>query len=307
MIHGVRSVALATTNIAAAERFYTELWTLETVHRTPNSVYMRGGASYHHILSLHRAEASAVVSVTLDAESVESVDRLFAAVSASGQKHSGPPIQSAAPGGGYGFAVRDPEGRALHIVADMEDGAPDVRKDKVTKVTHVNLNTVDMAPVFGFYTEVLGFSLIDEGAYRFLHCDTPDHCSLILAPGRLATLNHIAFELPSLECVMRGAGRLKSAGYPIEWGIGRHGPGDNVFAYFAGPEEVPLEYTSEVLQIDEHYVPRGPDYWRPPAGRYDQWGITGPRSARFDRIKELVPFDASAFAFQPFSDKHLEG
>ena len=26
--------------------------------------------------------------------------------------------------------------------------------------------------------------------------------------------------------------------------------GDNVFAYFAGPEELPLEYTSEVLQID---------------------------------------------------------
>src|SRR5262245_48341465 len=59
---------------------------------------------------------------------------------------------------------------------------------------------------------------------------------------------------------MPGAGRMRDHGYPIEWGVGRHGPGNNVFAYFAGPEEFPIELTGELLQIDDTYVPHGPDY-----------------------------------------------
>ena len=53
--------------------------------------------------------------------------------------------------------------------------------------------------------------------------------------------------MPDLESVMRGAGRVKDAGHPIEWGVGRHGPGNNVFAYFAGPEEFPIEITGDVI------------------------------------------------------------
>ena len=47
---------------------------------------------------------------------------------------------------------------------------------------------------------------------------------------------------------MRGMGRMKDNGHPIQWGPGRHGPGNNVFAYFCGPDEVPLEYAAEVQQ-----------------------------------------------------------
>ena len=48
-------------------------------------------------------------------------------------------------------------------------------------------------------------------------------------------LNHVAFLMPDLEAVMRGSGRMIDAGFPIAWGVGRHGPGDNVFAYFIDP------------------------------------------------------------------------
>jgi catechol 2,3-dioxygenase len=86
---------------------------------------------------------------------------------------------------------------------------------------------------------------------------------------------------------MRGAGRMKDSGYPIEWGVGRHGPSGNVFAYFAGPEEFPIEYTSDVRQIDERYEPHGPEYWRWPAGRADEWGVTNPHTARWKRIQTM--------------------
>ena len=66
-------------------------------------------------------------------------------------------------------------------------------------------------------------------------------------------LNHIAFLMPDLESVMRGGGRMKDAGHAIEWGPGRHGPGDNAFNYFIDPFGVVIEYTAEVEQIDDSY------------------------------------------------------
>ena len=63
-----------------------------------------------------------------------------------------------------------------------------------------------------------------------------------------------------------------------------------MFAYFCGPDEVPIEYTAEVLQIDDGYVPRGSEHWKFPPGRSDQWGITQPRSARYYRVQRLFGF-----------------
>jgi hypothetical protein len=74
-----------------------------------------------------------------------------------------------------------------------------------------------------------------EGELRFLRCNAW-HAALVVGFSGGPTLNHVAFEMPDLDSVMRGIGRMRDHGYPVEWGPGRHGPGDNVFAYFCGPE-----------------------------------------------------------------------
>ena len=122
--------------------------------------------------------------------------------------------------------------------------------DRPRQIAHVNLNALNFDASHRFFTGTLGFRQIDENApLWFLHCDTSEHSSIVLAKTGLATLNHIAFEMPDFDSVMRGMGRMKENGYPIEWGPGRHGPGNNVFAYFCGPDEVPIEYTAEVLRV----------------------------------------------------------
>ena len=164
-----------------------------------------------------------------------------------------------ADGGGYGFGCRDPEGRNLAFVSGCADHADtEPQPDRPCRIAHVNLNSSDFDASFRFFTETLGFRQIDENApLWFLHCASSEHSSIVLAKTGLPTLNHVAFELPDFDSVMRGMGRMKDNGYPIEWGPGRHGPGNNVFAYFCGPDEVPIEYTAEVLQVDDSYVPRG--------------------------------------------------
>ena len=96
--------------------------------------------------------------------------------------------------------------------------------------------------------------------------------------------------MPDLESVMRGSGRVVDGGCPIGWGVGRHGPGDNVFAYFVDPHGVVVEYTAEVLQVDDSYRFRGPDEWTWPPGRTDHWGIAPPKSEVCKKAQLAIGF-----------------
>ncbi len=75
-------------------------------------------------------------------------------------------------------------------------------------------------------------------------------------------LNHVADEVPNIDGLMRGTGRVKQNGFDTEWGAGRHGPGNNVFTYFIEPDGFVAEYTTELDRIDEAaHVAQGPEVW----------------------------------------------
>jgi catechol 2,3-dioxygenase len=292
-VTGIRSIAVDVCALDEAAAFYSAVWRLEPVGEVGAVRTFRGTSAYHHILSLHRADRPAIRRIVFGATDRDALVALHARVKASGAAAEDPHEWDAS---GFGFGFKDPEGRNLAIACGGATHAAVPAPDRPHKVTHVNLNAGDYERSTRFMTEVLGLRLIDETVRaRFLHAACPDHFSLALVKHGNATLNHIAFDMPDLDSVMRGAGRMRDAGYPIEWGVGRHGPGNNVFAYFAGPEEIPLEYTSEVLQIDDTYVPRGPDFWKFPSGRSDQWGITNPQTARLARIQQLFGFSEDGF------------
>lgn len=297
-VRGVRRVELELCDVERAAAFFKDVWNLDEVARHDAAIYFRGTGTYHSILAVHPAQdRTAVRRIVFDARDRTTVDafheHLNGKAAAVQEPHA---LQT--PGGGYGFGFADAEGRNYAIVCDVADhtALPDAI-DRPRKIAHVNINAVDVDATRAFLIDALGFRLIDRTpVLSFFHCDNTDHNSMVLCGAAGPTLNHIAFELPVWESVMRGAGRMRDAGYPIEWGVGRHGAGDNVFAYFAGPEEIPLEYTAEVLQVDDTYVPRGPEHWRWPPGRMDQWGITAPHSARWKRIQDMHLFRAGAYA-----------
>ena len=296
-IRGVRSVELVATNFEEAARFYEGVWGLAPVHSGEGTRLYRGTAAYHHILGLHRGARPAVIRIVFDVVDRNGVDGLHRAVVASGCRSVSEPAEVRAEGGGYGFGCKDPDGRNLAFVSAVADHADAMDEpDHPRKIAHVNLNARDFDASLRFFTETLGFRQSDENApLWFLHCAIADHASVVLAKTNQPTLNHVAFELPEFDSVMRGMGRMKDNGYPVEWGPGRHGPGNNVFAYFCGPDEVPIEYLAEVLQIDDSYVPRGSEHWKFAPGRSDQWGITTPRSARYYRVQRLFGFTEDGY------------
>ena len=145
------------------------------------------------------------------------------------------------------------------------------------------LNSHRVEHTRAFLEQALDFSLADRTRIMaFMRCND-DHHSIALGDTDNDALNHVAFLMPTLDGVMRGGGRMKDAGYAIEWGPGRHGPGDNAFNYFVGPFDLVIEYTAEVEQIDDSYRAGRPEDWKWPPGRVDQWGIgVGPT----DRLKQ---------------------
>jgi hypothetical protein len=92
----------------------------------------------------------------------------------------------------------------------------------------------------------------------FYRCNA-NHHSLAIADGEVATLNHVAFEVGSIDDMMRGAGRvLKDGRARVMMGPGRHSAGDNTFYYFFDPQGNVSEYTAEVEQVlnEDAWMPR---------------------------------------------------
>ncbi|TFZ01274.1 VOC family protein [Ramlibacter rhizophilus] len=293
-IAALRSVALNIPDLARAEAFYTQVWKLEVAHRTDGAIYLRGTGADDHLLALHAApvDQPQIRKVTLRARSADALWEIAEAARRAGAqvlREPGPLAED--PSGGVGLVLRDPHGRVFEIVhgdAQSEPATP--RRDHPVRLTHVVLNSHAVDDTQRFLTEALGFRLADRTvAIAFMNCNS-DHHTLAVGVADNDALNHIAFLMPDGESVMRGGGRMKDAGFPIQWGPGRHGPGDNLFNYFIDPFGVVIEYTAEVQQVDESYVTRFPEDWKWPPGRVDQWGISPPPGASLKEAQRRVMF-----------------
>ena len=292
-IQGLRSVALDVPDLARAEDFYTRTWQLEVAHRGGGILYLRGTGSDAYLLALHQgSDVPQIRQVTLRARSREALDAIAAQVAAAGGTLLGQPHElSRDPAGGIGLKFKDPHGRIFQVVhGDTQRPESAAVKDRPIRLTHVVLNSHAVDETQAFLQQVLGFRLADRtGIMAFMNCDR-DHHTIAIGISDNDALNHIAFLMPDFESVMRGGGRMKDAGFPIQWGPGRHGPGNNLFNYFIDPFGVVIEYTAEVEQIDERYEAHGPEHWKWPPGRVDQWGISPAPGATLKQAQRRIFF-----------------
>lgn len=295
-IAALRSVALDVADLAKAEAFYRDTWHLDVAARGADALYLRGTGADHHLLALHGgAAATAIRHVTLRARDAAALARIALQVVAAGGAvlHGAKLLDE--PAGGTGILVRDGDGRRIQVVhGDTLHGGAHESRDRPIRLAHVVLNSHAVGATQRFFEQALGFTLADRTRIMaFLNCNR-DHHSIALGDADNDALNHIAFLMPDVESVMRGGGRMRDAGYAIEWGPGRHGPGNNAFNYFVGPFGEVIEYTADVQQIDDSYRVGAPSDWTWPPGRVDQWGISAAPSTRLRQAQRNVLFIPSS-------------
>lgn len=283
-VTGVRSVELGVTDLTRSVGFYSHVWGLEPIATDGDTIHLRGNNAEHHAVTLRERPTASLLGVHFAAVKREAVDALHATAKALGVTISAAPADlPASAGGGYGFQFRTPEGHVLNIASDVTRHQNLNNDSSVpTKLSHVVLNSAKIEQQTAFFIDALGFKWSDStDMMDFVRCSA-DHHSIAMARGSGPTLNHCAFEVESIDGLMRGAGRLKSNGFNVEWGIGRHGPGNNVFGYFVEPNGFVVEYTAEVQQVDEAtYEAHDAGYWRNFPMRPCRWGMAGMPSNRF--------------------------
>jgi catechol 2,3-dioxygenase len=291
LISALRSVALTVPDLTLAEDFFTRTWHLQVVARTNNALYFRGAGSDHHLLALHHAPGAArILHITLRARSLNALSLAAQKTVSAGGHVLAPTAPLTEPGGGQAVTLTDRDGRVFRLVYEDEQLDTIDVPDMPLRLAHVVLNSSHVENTRQFMEAALDFSMSDRTRIMaFMRCNN-DHHSVALGDTDNNALNHIAFLMPDIDAVMRGGGRMQEAGFPIEWGPGRHGPGDNAFNYFIGPFDLVIEYTAEVEQIDDSYQTGQPSDWTWPPGRVDQWGISPPPSARLKEAQRAVVF-----------------
>ncbi|HVC13818.1 MAG TPA: VOC family protein [Acidimicrobiales bacterium] len=280
-VRTVRYVGLGVPDVKSSADFYEHVWGLERSTSSDGAVYLTAASSAEPcILRLRTTDEPRTDVVSLAVDAREDVDAVASSVTAAGMRLVHEPAPLSIPGDGYGFRFFDPDGRTVEVAADVVGRTPgpaDPSRAAPLGLSHVVLNTTDLARAVRFYVEVLGFRVSDYLAdfMVFLRCG-PAHHVIAFAAGPHVSLNHVAYEVADLDQYMYATGRTLRAGFELVWGPGRHGPGGNTFSYFEDPGRFVCEYTTG-LQVIADESTHEPQVFGVSPEDEDRWGTSGPR------------------------------
>ncbi|MEA2740956.1 MAG: hypothetical protein QOH05_4263 [Acetobacteraceae bacterium] len=140
------------------------------------------------------------------------------------------------------------------------------------KIGHVALYVADIKRSTQFYTDVLGFYVSDAyeddmmpGGAAFLRCNRDHHgIALFKATDQNpagAGLHHIAFEVPTLDDVIRARAHLRKHEVPIDFD-GRRRAGVQIAVEFRDPDGHRLEIYWGIDQIAPGEQARPASEWK---------------------------------------------
>ncbi|HLI19705.1 MAG TPA: VOC family protein [Stellaceae bacterium] len=141
----------------------------------------------------------------------------------------------------------------------------------ITKIGHVVLNVADVERSTRFYTEVMGFKVSDvytdeiaPGGMVFFRFNADHHGIAVVGslPGESPAieLNHVAFEVGTLDEVILARNHLKKHNVPIDF-EGRRRAGAQIAVEFRDPDGHRLEIFWGLDQIGSNETVRPEEEW----------------------------------------------
>jgi len=162
----------------------------------------------------------------------------------------------------HALAFRDPDGHCV-VFASAEVDANKVDTDVLPAASnakalppaitqHLGIRTPNIDAMATFYSEVLGFVVSDrvhddQGQLRACFLRTSElHHALALFGAPVSCFDHQSFEAPDWEGLKHRADHMGDLRQEIVWGVGRHGPGNDVFFMVRDPDGNLAEISSEI-------------------------------------------------------------
>jgi catechol 2,3-dioxygenase-like lactoylglutathione lyase family enzyme len=204
------------------------------------------------------------------------LDRLASRLTEMGVAHERAPDAS--------VHFTDPAGNRLSVEA--ADAAladlPAVNTLRPRRLGHVNLKALDVPRAADFYEDVMGMRLseqIGEQLY-FLRLGS-EHHNIGLRPGERGELHHLGFEVDGWHVYQPILDRLATLGIQVEYGPGRHTPGNNIFTYVRDPDSgLRIELFADMGHIADaaSHVPVRWEANDRMSKTINRWGPTPPNS-----------------------------
>src|SRR5882757_6979891 len=102
-----------------------------------------------------------------------------------------------------------------------------------------------------------------------------EHHALALFGSKETRLDHISSETRDVGCIVAWADRVAAKGVPLHWGVGRHGPGNDLFFMVKDPDDNLIEISAELEQCQSH---RPTSVWPYEQRTLNLWGTAIMRS-----------------------------
>lgn len=271
----IRYVGYAVPDLEAERAFYADQWKLVEAGEKDGMVHFAAdGGEEAYVVRLRAAADKRIDVIALAADSRADVDALHDRIAASGARIISAPHDLDTLGGGYGFRFFSPDGLPFEISSDVARREPRAIaqwEGVPQRISHIVLHSPNHQALVQWFCDALGFKVSDWlGDFMcFLRCNGAHH-RLAILPGP-PCLNHVAYDMPSVDDMMVGINRLRQKGTDIRWGPGRHTAGNNTFSYFTTPTGFAVEYTSELEYVD--FERHEPKVHVPGPKVMDQWGI----------------------------------
>lgn len=173
---------------------------------------------------------------------------------------------------GNAFGVRDPDGRL--VCFGLAPGDAEACEGIRGPLQHVTYATFDVDALLGFYQGKLGFRLTDrvyDDDGRLTGCfmtSTREHHTVACFRSSRQGLDHYCHEAGEWNTIRDWCDHFAARRITLVWGPGRHGPGNNLFAFIRDPDGNMIEVSAELEQVDDRPVKD----WRQEPRTLNLWG-----------------------------------
>lgn len=278
----VSHIGFTVPDLAAAERFYGRVLGLVRQGTLENGVRLGWGTG-HHVLDLYEGEKG-LAHYGFEVRDEHGIEGIRERLVAAGHEVTDldPEFITGALGSPEGITVVDPDGTAVHFHSEVHrqgENAADTGRRPI-KFQHTTLGTADVARMASFYTDVIGFRITDQledGKFTWLRSDRDHHTLAIVHDGKGGDIDHYSYDLAEWEDFKSWCDRLTELDVMVQWGPGRHGPGNNLFVFFDDPAGNHIELSAEMEKFYDDFVEYESRKWQSHPQSVNLWGGQTPK------------------------------
>lgn len=254
----IRYCRLGTADLESTVNFAKNMIGLEEVDRENGGVYLRGDARDHNIC--YFAGDPNDHTLGLEVRTFEALEAAASTLQGAGIAVRHGTEDEAAARRVMGFVnFTDPTGNSIDLVVRPHHSGRRYfpsRDAGITEFSHVGLKTTDPARDEDFWTGLFNIRANDRIGDAALMSFDAVHHRIALFPTDHPGIQHINFQVESLDDIMRSHYFLTERQVNIRFGPGRHPTSGAMFLYYEGPDGMTYEYSSGVRNVDEDWRPR---------------------------------------------------